>query len=68
MTRYMRVKSKGTGSEFDLPVQMFDENKYSRVNKAHYPEVSRPRRPKIKVNLAGKRPPKTEKKPDQTVE
>jgi len=56
MTRYMRVKSKATGSEFDLPVEMFDEDKYSRVSKTRYPETSRPRRPKIKVNLAEGRP------------
>lgn len=53
MTRYLRVKSKATGHEFDLPVEQFDENKYSRVNKARYPETTRPRRPKFKVNLAG---------------
>lgn len=51
-THYIRVKSKTTGHEFDLPVQQFDDNKYSRVNKARYPETTRPRRPKLRVNLA----------------
>lgn len=51
-TRYMRVKSKATGSEFDLPVEQFDDTKYTRVSKARYPETTRPRRPKTKVNLA----------------
>lgn len=62
--RYWRVKSKNTGNEFDLPVEQFDETKYSRVSKARYPETTRPRRPKIKVNLAeGRRttPVNTEK-------
>lgn len=52
MTRYVRVKSKATGHEFDLPVEQFDEDKYFRVSKTRYPETTRPRRPKIKVNLA----------------
>jgi hypothetical protein len=52
MTRYMRVKSKSEGHEFDLPVESFDSSKYERVDKARYPETSRPRRPKLKVNLA----------------
>ncbi len=52
MTRYMRVKSKSEGHEFDLPVESFDETKYQRVDKARYPETTRPRRPKLKVNLA----------------
>lgn len=52
MTRYMRVKSKATGHEFDLLVEQFDESKYERVNKSRYPETSRPRRPKLRVNLA----------------
>lgn len=52
MTRYMRVKSKSGGHEFDLPVEQFDDTKYQRVDKARYPETTRPRRPKLKVNLA----------------
>lgn len=52
MTRYVRVKSKVSGHEFDLPVDVFDEEKYVRVSKARYPETTRPRRPKLKVNLA----------------
>lgn len=52
MTRYMRVKSKAEGHEFDLPVESFDETKYQRVDKTRYPETTRPRRPKLKVNLA----------------
>ena len=51
-THYMRVKSKVTGHEFDLPVGRFDESKYTRVNRTRYPETTRPRRPKIRVNLA----------------
>lgn len=50
--RYVRVKSKLTGNEFDLPVERFNETDYSRVSKTRYPETTRPRRPKIKVNLA----------------
>ncbi|MBP5800738.1 hypothetical protein J2D78_01440 [Microbacterium maritypicum] len=51
MTRYMRVKNKTTGHEFDLPVEQFDEKKYERVER--YPETSRPRRPKPKVAKGG---------------
>lgn len=54
MTRFMRVKHKVTKHEFDIPVQSFDPEKYSRV--ARYPEASRPRRPKPNVRLGGKRP------------
>jgi hypothetical protein len=53
MTRFIRVKNKTTGHEFDLPVQSFDPEKYSRV--ARYPEVTRPRRPKPNVRKGGKR-------------
>ena len=62
MTRYMRVKSKATGNEFDLPKASFDPEKYSRVSR--YADTDVPRRPKIKVNLAeGRRinPVKTNK-------
>lgn len=61
--RYMRVKNKA-GHEYDLPVDQFDETKHSRVSKARYPETTRPRRPKLKVNLTEGRhitPVKTEK-------
>lgn len=64
MTRYMRVKSKSEGHEFDLPVESFDDTKYQRVDKARYPETTRPRRPKLKVNLA---PAKANKNPDHKV-
>lgn len=59
MTRYMRVKSKSEGHEFDLPVDQFDETKYARVDKTRYPETTRPRRPKLKVSLAEGRRTKT---------
>jgi hypothetical protein len=61
MTRYVRVKNKETGHEFDLPVQNFDPEKFSRV--ARYPETTRPRRPKPNVRPGGKRiaPVKTDK-------
>lgn len=52
MTRYVRVKSKSEGHEFDLPVEAFDETKYQRVDKKRYPETARPRRSKLKVDLA----------------
>lgn len=51
MTRYMRVKNKTTGHEFDLPVEQFDDKKYDRVER--YPETTRPRRPKPKVAKGG---------------
>ena len=54
-TRYMRVKNKQTGHEFDLPVQSFDPEKYSKV--ARYPETTRPRRPKPNIRTGGRRNP-----------
>lgn len=59
--RYIRVKNRVTGHEFDLPVQNFDPETYSRV--ARYPETTRPRRPKLNARVGGKRiaPVKTDK-------
>lgn len=64
-TRFVRVKHKITGHEFDLPVQSFDHEIHSKV--ARYPEVTRPRRPKPNIRLGGKRtaPVKTDKEKDQ---
>ena len=59
MTEYIRVKSKKTGHEFDLPKQSFDETRYTRVDKTRYPETTRPRRPKPSVKLGGTSPVKT---------
>lgn len=63
MTRYMRVKNKTTGHEFDLPVENFDETRYTRVKSDRYPETTRPRRPKPNVPKGGRRitPVDTEK-------
>lgn len=60
-THYVRVKQKTTGHEFDIPVQSFDPEKFSKV--ARYPETTRPRRPKPNVRMGGKRiaPVKTDK-------
>lgn len=52
-THYVRVKSKALGHEFDLPVQQFDPEKYTRV--ARYPETTRPRRPKPSVAKGGRK-------------
>lgn len=53
MTRYMRVKTKATGHEFDLPVESFDDSKYDAVKSDRYPETTRPRRPKPNVSKGG---------------
>ena len=65
MTRFMRVKNKKTGHEFDLPVESFDPEKYSKVGR--YPETTRPRRPKPHVRVGGRRnaPVNTDKEKDQ---
>ncbi|QMU97844.1 hypothetical protein FVO59_11980 [Microbacterium esteraromaticum] len=65
MTRFVRVKNKTTGHEFDLPSESFDPEKYSKV--ARYSETTRPRRPKPNVRKGGKRiaPVKTDKEKDQ---
>ncbi|WP_345750111.1 hypothetical protein [Microbacterium rhizophilus] len=62
MTKYIRVKSKATKHEFDLPVQLFDDELYTRVDPDRYPETPRPRRPKTFLPL-GKRA-KTTASPD----
>ena len=54
-TRFIRVKNKTTGHEFDLPKQSFDPEVYSRVDSKRYPETTRPRRPKPNVRKGGKR-------------
>lgn len=54
--RYMRVKNKVTGHEFDLPVQSFDPEKYSRVDKKLYPETTRPRASKPNVLKSARKP------------
>ncbi|MGX9346641.1 hypothetical protein [Microbacterium sp. KNMS] len=53
MTRYMRVKNKVTGHEFDLPVESFDDSKYDAVKSDRYPETSRPRRPLPNLSKGG---------------
>lgn len=61
MTRYVRVKNKITGHEFDLPTQSFDPKKYEKV--ARYPETTRPRRAKPNVLKRPKSP--VTKKPEK---
>lgn len=39
--RYVRVKDKRTGHQYDVLEQLFDPDKHSRVSR--YPVVSRPR-------------------------
>lgn len=56
-TRYIRVKNKETKHEFDLPVQSFDPDKYTRVDSKRYPETTRPRRPKPNIRTGGRRNP-----------
>ena len=46
---YTRVKDKKTGHEFDIPVQRFNPDKHTRVNKKHYPDTGRPRPAKHNV-------------------
>lgn len=53
MTRFVRVKDRITKHEFDLPVQSFDPERYTKV--ARYPETSRPRRPKPSIPTGGRR-------------
>ncbi|GGO59128.1 hypothetical protein GCM10010910_01360 [Microbacterium nanhaiense] len=55
MPRYVRVKNKQTGHEFDLVESAFNSEKYTRVDKAKYPPTTRPRRPKPRINLGGNR-------------
>lgn len=54
-THYIRVKNKTTKHEFDLPVESFDPEKYSRVDSKRYPPTTRPRRPKPHVPMGGRR-------------
>ena len=58
MTRYMRVKNKTTGHEFDLVVESFDPEKYDAVKSDRYPETTRPRRAKPNISKGGTRRPK----------
>lgn len=52
--RYVRVKNRVTGHEFDLPIQSFDPEKYTKVDSKRYPETTRPRRPKPNVLRGGR--------------
>lgn len=51
MTRYVRIKNKTTGHEYDIPEVQFDPDKHSKV--ARYPSTTRPRRPKLRVSKGG---------------
>ncbi|MDQ7877371.1 hypothetical protein Q9R08_05205 [Microbacterium sp. QXD-8] len=51
--RYTRVKDKATGHEYDVLAHKFNPEKHTRVDRKHYPDVSRPR--PAKPNVKGKR-------------
>lgn len=41
--RYVRVKDKRTKHEYDVLEHKVDPDKHTRLDKKHYPAVSRPR-------------------------
>jgi hypothetical protein len=45
---FVRVKSLTTGHHFDVHRSRFDPEKHSLVKR--YPDASRPRRPKFRIN------------------
>lgn len=43
ITRYVRVKDRRTGHEYDVLEQQVDEKKHEVLDREHYPVTSRPR-------------------------
>lgn len=52
--KFIRVKSRATGHEFDIRSESFDADRYTKVDPKRYPETSRPRRPKPNVPKGGR--------------
>jgi hypothetical protein len=51
--RFVRVKNKSTGHEYDVPEQQYDPEKHKKVDERRYPPTTRQRRPKAHVSKGG---------------
>lgn len=70
MTTYVRVKDPDTGHEFDVPEgsALLTKGRVTPVKSDRYPPAAQTRRPKHRLNLAGRSTTRSAPKPPGTGE